>query len=138
LISAAAAADPTGDEALDVNLAYERILKNALDKLSKVPGPLAAQYGRNCLLEFSTAVRYQARRIGAPIYLLRTEHLPESLYKGWVNLTDGRFVQHVVPGDSNSMLAAPHVTTLSERISEIIADAESSSDFSAVDAAGSP
>jgi thioesterase domain-containing protein len=99
-------------------LTFEEIRR----QLGLLPPEIAQRFGQFCREQIRMSFGYRASPINAAIALLRTPVHPDVVFQGWKHFSTN-FVEHVVPGETFSMLSPPHVTILGARLDKVLANA---------------
>jgi thioesterase domain-containing protein len=74
-----------------------------------LPSEISVRLARTLRLHVEAGIAYRASRLRAPIHILRTRECADEALAGWSEITAGGIARQDVPGDTFSMLRAPHV-----------------------------
>ena len=89
-------------------------------KLGMLPVEIREHFVKVTNHHVQMAFAYRAKPIAAPILQVRTTQYPESIFRGWGNLTTRGYIERIIPGTTDSMLQMPDVTSLAGEIGDVL------------------
>jgi len=90
------------------------------ENLSRLPAEIADRFGSLSWELIDVASHYRANRISARLLLIRTPSYSNAVFQNWNHLTSGSVEEHIIPGDAFSILAAPGVKAVGDRLDEAL------------------
>jgi thioesterase domain-containing protein len=121
---------PLGNKATAVDVpppdraaAVSGLCDQVRERLSRLPTEVAGRFGTLSWELIDLTCHYRATtRISAPVFLIRTPTHPKSVFQDWSQLTSGHFEEHIVPGDTFSILVSPVVKIVGAGLDEALRD----------------
>jgi len=89
-------------------------------KLGMLPVEVRDHFSNVTTHHIRMAVAYQAKPVAAPILQVRTAHYPETIFRGWENLTTRGYIERIIEGATDSILQPPNVTSLANEIGDVL------------------
>ena len=102
--------------------AMKIVFRQITGQLARLPEEYAEQFKKSCYHLLHLLSQYRASGVISPIALIRTQTHSANLFEGWEALTSADFTEHIITGDTQSMLAPPIVTVLSEILTQVLGD----------------
>jgi thioesterase domain-containing protein len=93
---------------------------NIRENLARLPANVAERLGPLSWELIDLVLHYQAAPILAPLLLIRTPTHPDEVFRNWRPLAPGGFVEHIVPGDTFSMLSERLVGAVCSSLDEAL------------------
>lgn len=103
---------------------FETVVARARSNHALLPAGIAQRLGGLLKLHIDAAVAYRTRRLRAPVHVLCTGGGADVLMAGWAAISGGGVAAEEVPGDTFSMLAAPHVEVVGRSLGAALGSAE--------------
>jgi thioesterase domain-containing protein len=108
------------EEAASMELALHTIFEHIVSQLELLPKEYAEHFRKVSYELLMMSAQYRASSISAPILHIRTQTHSASLYKGWNKITTSGIEEHIVAGDTYSILTPPIVGTLGEILDNLL------------------
>lgn len=90
-------------------------------QISRLPSKLADRFRRLTREQLRIGFLYRANTpVNTPIVQLRTCTHADQVFRNWIHLSNGEYVERVVPGDTYTILDSPHVEVLAEALGDAI------------------
>lgn len=89
-------------------------------KLGVLPIEIRDHFVKVTTAHVKMALEYRAKPIDAPILQVRTTQHPESIFRGWGNLTTRGYIERIIPGTTDSILQTPDVGSLAREICDVL------------------
>ena len=105
-------------ESASMERAMQTVLEHISSQLMLLPKNHAEHFGKVTHHLFQMADKYRAPSVKAPIVHIHTRTHSRMVYQGWSTLTTSGIEEHIISGDTYSILAPPIVTTLAEKLDQ--------------------
>lgn len=112
-------AEPTQDS-VSMERAMQTIIEHISSQLTLLPKEYAEHFGKVTYQLLHIADQYRASSVKAPIAHIHTRTHSAMVYEGWNTITTSGFEEYIMSGDTYSILAPPLVTTLGEKLDQLL------------------
>lgn len=107
-------------ESASMECAMQTVFEHINSQLTLLPRNHAEHFGKVTYHLLQMADKYRAPSVKAPIVHIHTRTHTAMAYQGWRTVTTSGIKEHIISGDTYSILAPPIVTTLADKFDQLL------------------